>query len=111
MGPQISSENIANALKKKNGNLSQAAKALKISRSTIYRRVEADPQLQEVLEDAREELIDIAEDQLHKQVKQGNVTAIIWTLKAAPAAKKRGWGERQEVTGADGGAVMIRLDR
>lgn len=94
---QTTSENIANALRKKRGNVAKAADALKINRSTIYRRIQAEPELATVLDDAREERVDVAEEMLDKLVRKGNVTAIIWTLKASPAAKARGWGEKNEV--------------
>jgi len=38
-----------------------------------------------------------------------NMTAVIWTLKASPEAKRRGWWERQEHTGANGGPVTINM--
>ena len=48
----------------------------------------------------------MAEDGLRAQVAQQNMTAIIWTLKAHKEAKRRGWGERHELGGPDGGPVV-----
>jgi hypothetical protein len=31
-------------------------------------------------------------------------------MKAHPAAKRRGWGERTEIGGKDGGAVVIQMN-
>ena len=41
-------------------------------------------------------------------MRKGNITAIIFTLKTI--GKSRGYVERQEVTGADGGAVIVKWD-
>ena len=100
---------IEEALKKKAGNISQAAKALGVDRNTVYAHIKASPTLQTVLQNSREELVDIAESALLRGVIEGNMTAVIWTLKASSAAKARGWSERQEVTGADGGAITIKV--
>ena len=61
-----------------------------------------------VYDEERETLIDFAENQLFQQVKDGNITAIIFTLKTI--GKSRGYVERQEVTGAEGGAVLVKWD-
>lgn len=107
----ITVEQIAVALKAKAGNVTEAAKALGISRQGLYYRINDSPTLQRVLQDTREELVDIAELALRRAVVEGNMTAIIWTLKASPAAKARGWSERSEITGAGGDAILIKLDR
>ena len=101
-------DQIAHALKQAAGNVSYAARGLGVARTTIWRHVVKSPTLQEVLNDAREELVDIAESGLRAKAARGNVTAMIWITKASPAAKKRGWGERQEVTGADGGPIETK---
>lgn len=102
---------IEHALRQTAGNVTAAANELGVHRSTVYRHIQNSTTLQTILEDERESLVDIAESALRRQVLEGNITAIIWTLKASPAAKARGWGERQEVTGANGDAVLIRVDR
>ena len=78
-------------------NLSAAADALKCSRTAIYNHIEKAPRLKQVLQEERERMVDVAESSLRREVIKGNITAIIWTLKASPEAKKRGWGERQEI--------------
>ena len=44
--------------------------------------------------------LDFAESQLHQQIGNNNTTATIFYLKTK--GKKRGYIERQEITGADG---------
>jgi predicted regulator of amino acid metabolism with ACT domain len=106
---RLTVEQIETALKKKAGNIAQAAKELGVERNTVYAHIKSSPTLQTVLQNTREELVDIAESALLRGVLDGNMTAIIWTLKASPAAKARGWSERQELTGADGGAVTVKV--
>jgi hypothetical protein len=93
------------ALKKTAGNVMAAARALGVSRSTLYRKIGESAALQEVLTDTREELVDIAESALRKEVLGGNITAIIFTLKTQ--GKDRGYVERQEVSGKDGKPIEI----
>ena len=104
---RLTVEQIEHALKQAAGNVTYAAKSLGVSRSTIHRRIAESVTLQQVLTDAREELVDVAESALRKEVLNGNITAIIFTLKTQ--GKDRGYVERtqQEVTGAGGGAVNI----
>lgn len=106
---RLTIQQIEDALTKTAGNISQAAKALGVNRNTLYNRINKSAQLATVLQNTREELVDIAESALRREVLNGNMTAIIWTLKASPSAKARGWSERQEVTGADGSAITVKV--
>ena len=95
---RVTAKQIEHAIRQTAGNLSQAAKALGVSRSTINRRVSLSPALKDVVDDVREELVDIAESALRREVVDGNITAIIFTLKTQ--GKSRGYIERQEYAGA-----------
>lgn len=99
-------EQITNALEKKAGNITEAAKALKITRQSLHRRISEDETLKQVVIDAREALVDLAESESRKQIKEGNTAIIIFTLKTL--GKSRGYVERQEVTGADGGPIVVK---
>jgi DNA invertase Pin-like site-specific DNA recombinase len=94
------------AIRENGGNITATAAALGISRGAFYVRLNKSQRLKEVLEEVRNEVVDMAEDGLRAQVAQQNMTAIIWTLKAHKEAKRRGWGERQEVSGVDGGPIQ-----
>jgi len=102
-------ETIANALRKTGGNVAAAAQALGYERAALHRRITATPGLRDVLEQERETLVDVAESMLLKKVYEGDMTAVMYTLNNSPAAKRRGWGPRQEVTGADGGPLRIEF--
>lgn len=96
----LTTEQIANALEKKAGNITEAAKALKVTRQYLHIRIKDDESLKQIVTDAREALVDVAESQALTQIKQGNTAMIIFTLKTL--GKSRGYVERNEVTGADG---------
>lgn len=88
-------EEIAKVLKAKAGNVSQTATALKVTRQALYKRLEADETLQQIVTDAREAMVDVAESALLKQIKRGNTAAIIFALKTQ--GKSRGYIERTEI--------------
>ena len=99
MAEKYTTAKMIEALREKHGNLSAAARFLNCSRNTIARYIDTYPTVKAVADEERETLIDFAENQLFQQVKEGNITAIIFTLKTI--GKHRGYVERQEVTGAD----------
>lgn len=101
-------EQIEAAIKAKAGNVSDAAQSLGITRQGLQKRINGNARLKTVLRDTREALVDLAESKLRAAVRQGNMTAIIWTLKASPAAKERGWGEKHEVSGPNNGPIGVR---
>lgn len=101
-------EQIAIALEKKAGNITHAANVLKVTRWALYKRINGEETLQQIVTDAREALVDIAESKLLQQVKKGNIAAIIFTLKTQ--GKARGYVERTEITGADGGPIEFYAD-
>lgn len=108
MAEKYTTAQMIEALREKHGNLSAAARYLGCSRNTIARYIENYPTVKAVYDEERETLIDFAENQLFQQVKDGNITAIIFTLKTI--GKSRGYVERQEVTGAEGkAAIEVRL--
>lgn len=104
---RVTNKQIEFAIRQTAGNIAQAARALGVSRSTVNRRVSQSEALKEVVDEVREELVDIAESALRREVVNGNITAIIFTLKTQ--GKNRGYVERQEVTGAEGGTITVEL--
>lgn len=98
---------IEDAIRKAAGNVTAAARGLGIGRTSLHARIAKSPELQRILQEERESLVDMAESALRAEVLDRNMTAVIWTLKASPEAKRRGWGERQEHTGKDGEAIQV----
>lgn len=99
---------LAEAIEKNGGNVTEAAKALGITRWALQKRIAKNKELQQVVSDAREQMVDLAESEARKQIKQGNTAIIIFTLKTL--GKERGYVERTEITGKDGGDIMIKMD-
>lgn len=109
MAKKILVEDVEPLIDEKRGNIAAIARALDVSRHTVYARINESVTLQGKLDDARESMIDTAESQLYQQIEDGNMTAIIFFLKTR--GKSRGYVERQEVTGADGGAVEFVINQ
>jgi acyl-CoA reductase-like NAD-dependent aldehyde dehydrogenase len=108
MAERLTIAKIKEAIANADGVIAEAARTLGVSRMTIYRRIEESDDLRAAVEDAREELTDIAERELGKAIRAGNMTAIIFHLKGSPSGRKRGYSERTEITGANGGAIVVK---
>lgn len=100
-------ESIIAALLKTNGLVHPAAKALGCTPQTIYSWRDKDADVKAAIEHARDSIVDEAEKSLRKAVEAGEPWAVALALKTI--GKGRGYTERQEITGADGGAVEIAL--
>lgn len=98
---------IERLLVEKRGNIAATARALGVTRKTVYKRIDKSDKLQEILHDARETMLDNAETTLYDEALNGNTTALIFFLKTQ--GKSRGYVERQEMTGADGDALRVRF--
>jgi len=98
---------IEKAIKAKRGNISAAAKSLDVSRTALYERINKSELLQNALIESRETMLDNAETALYDDALAGNTTALIFFLKTQ--GKTRGYTERHEVTGEDGGVIRVTL--
>jgi hypothetical protein len=96
------------ALRAAGGLVHVAARQLGCDASTIFRRIHKSVKLQQVLRDAREELIDDAESALKLAVKNREPWAITLTLKTI--GRTRGYVERLEHTGSDAGPVHFTFE-
>lgn len=104
----VSVKALEKAIAEHRGNITRVAQAVKLSRQTVYRRIEVSPALQEAMAEARETLIDLVEGGLYDAAVGGNLTAQIAVLNNHPVSRQRGWGQRLELTGANGGPVVIK---
>ena len=105
----VSKEQYIAAIHKSRGLLTAAADSLGVSRSALYDAAKRHPEIQQAIEDARDRTTDLAEGKLFQKINEGDNTAIIFYLKTQ--GKKRGYVERQEVTGAEGGELTVRIVR
>ena len=105
----VSKKQYIEAIHNSRGLLTAAAKSLGVTRKAIYDAAKRHPEVQKAIEEARERTTDLAEGKLYQQINEGNMTAIIFYLKTQ--GKKRGYVERQEVTGAEGNELTVRIIR
>lgn len=94
------------ALEANLGVVAAAVSAVKISRSTHYKWVEEDEDYRNAVTDIAEGVIDFVESQLHKRIKDGDTTSMIFYLKTK--GKKRGYVEKTELesSGPNGGPIQ-----
>jgi len=92
-------------LKKYKGFQTSVAEALGVSRQAVSARIQRDPAIKAEYEAIMEAQIDFVESRLLQNISNGDTTACIFFLKCK--AKKRGYVERQEITGDDGAALPV----
>jgi hypothetical protein len=108
---QQTKKSLLEALEKSLGIVTYACKIVGCNRSTFYEYVNNDEEFANAVKNIEDVVIDFAESQLHKQIKDGNSTSTIFYLKTK--GKKRGYIERQELSGVDGkdlnSTIVIKL--
>lgn len=79
------------------GNISKTAESIGIDRGTYYHWIRTDKEFKQAIEDLQPKriIIDLAKSKLIEAVEQGNITAIIFTLKTI--GKDEGFSERAEI--------------
>lgn len=93
------------ALVASKGMVYVAARKLNCVAQTIYNYAEKYPEVKQVMQQERGLMVDIAEIALYKALQNGEPWAVSLTLKTI--GKDRGYTERQEITGADGGPLDV----
>lgn len=107
MAQRYSADEVITAIEKASGIIKNAAKLLGCSRQTVYNYINNYATVKQAYDDANENMVDYVESKLIEQISVGNTTAIIFYLKTK--GKHRGYTERTEHTGADGGAMEFKL--
>jgi|SRR3989304_9148352 len=102
--PLPKKETIKEVLEASGGFITIASRKLNCHYSTLYRYLQRNVSVRSYLRQIRESYLDLAEAELIKLVKAGNLGAICFYLKCQ--GKERGWYERQEITGKDGERVL-----
>lgn len=100
-------DDIIEALEKGSGYVSVAADYLGCAIQTVYNYRDRYPEVAEAWKQIHERRHDVVESSLHKQIKAGNTAATIFYLKTR--ARHRGYVERHEITGGDGGDLKVIL--
>jgi outer membrane lipoprotein-sorting protein len=99
---------IIEALEKSLGVVTTACKVVGIGRTQFYQWLKDDDEFAQEVDDIQNIALDFAESQLHKQIGDGSTAATIFYLKTK--GKKRGYIERQEITGADGMPTNFQIE-
>jgi transposase-like protein len=107
---------VIEAILQARGNISAAAKSLGCGRKTLYGYLKRYEEVREAHDESCERELDNAESKLHQFVDgaipgcdaKDQLSAIKYLL--SNKGKKRGYAQRFEVTGADGGPVISVID-
>ncbi len=99
---------IIESLEKSLGVVTTACKIVGVGRTTFYEWLKDDEEFAKQVDDIQNIALDYAESQLHKQIGDGSTAATIFYLKTK--GKKRGYIERQEITGADGMPTNFQIE-
>ena len=103
-----SNEEIIAAIHKTKGMITLTAQELGISYNTLRSYIDKSEALQRAMKETHDSMLDAAELKLYsKAVVEGDTTALIFLLKTK--GKQRGYVERVENTGANGGPVETIL--
>lgn len=92
---KFTEEQVVDAVKGSGGFVTEIARRLGCTRSTIYRYKANFEAVAEAIFEEKEHLLDTAESALLKQVNSGNITAIIFYLKTQGYG--RGFGDRSKL--------------
>jgi hypothetical protein len=99
----LSAERVTEKLRELHGNMSAVARSFGVTRQAVQHFIRCRPSLQAILHECRETMKDNAESVLYRAVLAGEPWAVCFYLKTQ--AKDRGYVERQEVTGHEGGPI------
>jgi hypothetical protein len=102
---RFTQEQVVSALQQSKGMVTVAARLLRCVPNTVQAYIDRYPAVAEAKRLEREGMLDVAELALLKAIQAGEGWAVCFTLKTI--GKSRGYVERQEITGADGGAIAV----
>ncbi len=89
------------------GNVYAISKRLDVSRSTIYKYIKKWKAVAQAIHEQRELRKDLVEDKMFKRIIEGSDVMAIFFAKTQ--MKDRGYVERQELTGAGGGDIVLKV--
>ena len=99
---------IIEALEKSLGVVTTACKIVEIGRTQFYQWLKDDDIFAGQVEDIENIALDFVESKLFENIKDGKTSEMIFYLKTK--GKKRGYIERQEITGADGMPTNFQIE-
>ena len=99
---------ILEALEKSLGVVTTACKKVGVGRTTFYGWLKEDKEFAEKVNDIQNIALDFVESKLFENIREGKTSEMIFYLKTK--GKKRGYVERQEITGADGMPTNFQIE-
>ena len=102
---KIAKKALETALRECDGNITATARRMKVTRKAVYDAVQRYG-IQHVLDECREELLDVAENSLHTLIRDGHASSVFFFLRTM--GRDRGYSERVESTGLNGGPIAIQ---
>ena len=100
-------EQVLAAIKDSGGIQAVVAQRLKCSRNTVSRYAREYATVRQALDDESETVLDLAESKLIAAIRNDDLSAVKYIL--STKGKGRGYSERQEVTGKDGGPIKAAV--
>ena len=105
---KISKKRLLGEIQAKGGNLSEIARAHKMTYAGVLKRVKEDSELTAALEETRENLVDLAQSQLVAAVQEGAAWAVKFTLETW--GKSRGFTKHaDEIKQEPQGRIVLYL--
>jgi len=102
--PQYTVKHMVRALTECRGLVSYAARRLGCSVRTVENYCTRYAAVRQARDDARGELLDLAETHLWQSVERGDLSAVMFVLRSL--GRDRGYGDKTEITGPDGGPIQ-----
>jgi predicted transcriptional regulator len=102
---KFTKKQIVDAIQNSAGIISDVAAALQCSRPTVYKYLDKYPDLKQMLDEQSNELVDMAESAAKKLVEERHPETVRFVL--STKGKNRGWTQRTEISGPDGGAIQL----
>ena len=100
---------VIDALRATKGMKGPAARKLGCTWNTVDNYAKRHPTIAAAIAEEREMMLDIGELSLARAVQNGEAWAVCFLLKTQ--GKSRGYVERQEITGGDGGPVEVATEK
>ncbi|MFQ5786721.1 MAG: hypothetical protein ACE5H1_01945 [Thermodesulfobacteriota bacterium] len=99
---------VIEALEKSLGVVTTACKKAGVGRTQFYNWLQADQKFKQAVDEMKNVALDFAESKLFENINKNREASVIFYLKTQ--GKSRGYIERQEVTGANGNALITSMN-
>lgn len=103
---KYSLEKVLAAIKDSSGIVSLVAKRLGCEWHTAKKYINNWEQTKQAIDDENEAILDLAESKTYEAINNGDMSAARFILMTK--GKHRGYTERQEISGKDGGEIIIK---